>query len=606
MQNTSNLYKELIKQSGRTFKARILVNFPDGSSTELTDDNIMQNSLVITTGTSDEGSFSIGNAVIGQLEFEIDNSSGEYDNMSFEDAELTVRIGLVTNQVYDGMMITEWLKKGKFTVEEVTVDENYIKITAYDNMAKFDVPFSSTGISFPRSIGTLYQNICTYCGVPYGSVDFDNADVVIRSSKEIDENASCRDILSYIAQLCCRYVHADVNGTVLLDWYNDTDYEITEQQKLNGTVMISGVQLTDTQDQTWVIGNKNYCIMIEDNPLALNQAAMTSGVWEDVLIGMELTPFSADILSDPSVEAGDIVTVSDLHGNAYRTPITNMIYRLDSKMTVSCDAETLREKQRTSCSSGARIAAQTNRKINKKISEYDIRAKQFSELTANAMGFYQTEKVQDDGSTIVYQHDKPLLSESTVIWKKSADSFAVSTDGGTTWKGMDSSGNSVLNILAAVGIVADWIKVGNLNADLITTGSLAGWKINGRTLVSPDGTIKLDAQNNRISLSDLVILNQLGMQILNQNGDRIGSVSRTSINGEDHVGINLTEYCGGFSLGVWNGSAFASKFYYDADYDRFIFDTNTEVRLSNLMGKSISFRTGTDGNGNTIQYVAWE
>ena len=65
MQNTSSLYKELIKQSGRLFKAEIAVTFPNGSRATLTDENIMQDSLVITSGRSDEGSFSIGNAITG-------------------------------------------------------------------------------------------------------------------------------------------------------------------------------------------------------------------------------------------------------------------------------------------------------------------------------------------------------------------------------------------------------------------------------------------------------------------------------------------------------------------------------------------------------------
>ena len=53
MQNTSELYRNLASQSGRTFKAKILVTFPDSSTAELTDENIMQGSLVIKQGTSE-------------------------------------------------------------------------------------------------------------------------------------------------------------------------------------------------------------------------------------------------------------------------------------------------------------------------------------------------------------------------------------------------------------------------------------------------------------------------------------------------------------------------------------------------------------------------
>ena len=545
MINTSSLYKDLVQQSGRMFKAKLIVTFADGTETELTDENIMQDSLSLVSSTSDEGAFSIGCAIIGQLDFEIDNSDGTYDNMSFEDAEIDVRIGLVTKQKYDGTLETEWLDKGIFTVEEVTVNENYISITAYDNMAKLDVPFADAGVSFPITLFALYQKICTHCGVAYDAVSFANAG--IRTTGEhIEEEASCRDVLSYIAQLACSYAYATTDGEIKIGWYSETGYEITEQQKLNGTVTVSGVQLTDVEGKVYIKGSKKYCIMIEDNPLAIDSTALQSTVWNQRLIGLNLTPFSSELLSDPSLETGDIVTVSDIHGNQYKTPITNITYHLDSKMTVACDAETVKEKSRTTCSPSAKIIAQTNKKITEKISEYDIRAKQFSELTANAMGYYQTEKIQDDGSTITYQHDKPLLSESQYIWKKSIDSFAVSTDGGKTWKGMDKDGNAVLNILAAVGIVADWINVGTLNGVKIiaTLGSIAGWKMENGVLVSSDGTIKIDSRNNMISIYDtngslLFTINSSGIKLYRDNKSigNIGYVTTTS--GEHGLAFNI-------------------------------------------------------------------
>ena len=502
MQNTSSLYKDLIKQSGRMFKSKILVTFPGDTTAQLTDDDIMQDSFILTTGTSDEGSFSIGNAIIGQLDFELDNSSGRYDNMTFEDAELDARVALIVGQSYDNTLTPEWLRKGIFTVEEVTVDENYIRITAYDNMSKLDVPFADLNVTFPISLKNLFQTICAACSLPYELPDIGN--IIVGKNHEIPEDASCRDVISYVAQLCCRFVYADVTGTIKMGWYRDTDYIIDERQKLSGSVTISGVQLTDTGDVIHRVGTTSYCLMIDDNPLATSAAALSQQVWQDDLIGMTLTPFEAEVLSDPALEAGDIVTISDLHGNTYPTPVTNLTYRLDGKMTVSCDAETVKEKQRTSCSPSAKIVAQASRRMNRKISEYDVRAKQFSSLTANAMGFYQTEEQQDDGSTIVYQHDKPLLADSQVIWKKSQNSFAVSTDGGTTWRGMDSSGNAIVNILAAVGIVADWINVGTLSGVevIATIGQIAGWQMQEGKLISSDETMVFDSVNNRIQIND--------------------------------------------------------------------------------------------------------
>jgi len=629
--NTSSLYKDLIQQSGRMFKAKLLVTFADGTTTELTDENIMQDSLSITNSTSDEGVFSIGCAIIGQLDFEIDNSDGTYDNMSFEDAVIDVRIGLVTKQKYDGTLTIEWLKKGLYTVEEVTVDENYISVIAYDNMAKLDVPFTDVGIIFPISLFMLYQRICGYCGVPYDSIGFPNAGMTVKTGENIDESASCRDVLSYIAQLACSYAYATTDGEIKIGWYSETGYEITEQQKLNGTVTVSGVQLTDVEGKVYIKGSKKYCIMIEDNPLAIDSTALQSTVWNQRLIGLNLTPFSSELLSDPSLETGDIVTVSDIHGNQYKTPITNITYHLDSKMTVACDAETVKEKSRTTCSPSAKIIAQTNKKITEKISEYDIRAKQFSELTANAMGYYQTEKIQDDGSTITYQHDKPLLSESQYIWKKSIDSFAVSTDGGKTWKGMDKDGNAVLNILAAVGIVADWINVGTLNGVKIiaTLGSIAGWKMENGVLVSSDGTIKIDSRNNMISIYDtngslLFTINSSGIKLYRDNKSigNIGYVTTTS--GEHGLAFNIDN---NGSFISWGKLATGTTHTYDPVFQYtkdkgFEFTGSVKIAgnltvsrnltiggnlsVGKLGGYTLARNTYIPAAGTTIQYWGWQ
>lgn len=465
MQNTSSVYKELIKQSGRTFKAKILCTLSDGSHIELTDSDIMQGSLKISSAVSNEGSFDVGCAIIGELDFEIDNSNGTYNNTSFEGAEFDVRIGLVISQKYDGTITTEWLRKGLYTTEEVTVNEKYISITAYDYMAKFDKDFAELNLAFPVSLANLLSSICTYCGVAYGSlVDFPYASYMVNDKSTINESTTCRDIISYIAQIACSYAYIDTSGYLRLGWYTDTDITIDEKQKLNGTVTVTGMQMINALDETvYQLGTMDYCLIMDDNPLVQNESVLKNSALTERLIGIDLTPFEADVMSDPSMEVGDIVTVSDIQGNTYKTPITSIVYKLDSKMTISCDAETIKEKQRSSCSQSAKVIAAAKKETEKQLSAYDVRAKRFSELTANSMGYYQTEEIQDDGSIICYQHDKPLLSDSQTIWKKSVDTIAVSNDGGKTWVGLDKDGNAVLKVLATEGIIADWIKAGTIS-----------------------------------------------------------------------------------------------------------------------------------------------
>lgn len=90
---------------------------------------------------------------------------------------------------------------------------------------------------------------------------------------------------------------------------------------------------------------------------------------------------------------------------------------------------------------------------------------QLNSLATNAMGYYETQEKQNDGSTIMYMHDKPDLKDSTVVYKKTIDGFFWSKDGGRTWtSGIDKDGNAVLNVIAATGIRGDWIDADSITA----------------------------------------------------------------------------------------------------------------------------------------------
>ena len=95
MQNTSSEYKELVKQSGRTFKAKVICTFPDNTQKIFTDSDIMQNGLKINDATSNEGSFDVGCAIIKELVLELDNSNKQLSDIDFSNAKFDVRIGLV-------------------------------------------------------------------------------------------------------------------------------------------------------------------------------------------------------------------------------------------------------------------------------------------------------------------------------------------------------------------------------------------------------------------------------------------------------------------------------------------------------------------------------
>ncbi|MEE3404415.1 MAG: hypothetical protein VZR73_10065 [Acutalibacteraceae bacterium] len=620
MINTSTLYKTLAAESGRLFFAQIICTLSDTTELTLTDDDIMQDSLQIQSAVSGEEALEVGCAIIPELDFEIDNSSGQYDNMSFEDAELRLRIGLLVGQSYTGELTIEWIDKGLFTVEEVIVNENTLSVIAYGIMAKFDTPFSDVS-SRPSTLGQLYAAVCTHCGIPYDTLNFTNANMSI-SYDNVPDDASCRDIISYVAQLACSFAYVDSSGTLQLGWFTETDYVVNDRQRINGSVTVTGVRLADAEDteHVYMIGSADYSLFIDNNPFPKSIDPLLRNVWYERLIGTQsgdpltVTPFEAEVLSDPSLEAGDIVTVSDLAGNTYRTPITSIDYRLDGKMRIVSAAQTVKENRRSRNSLSAKILSVARTQTKQQLSEYDIRAKRFSELTANAMGFYQTEETQNDGSTITYQHDKPLLVDSQIIWKKSASSFAVSTDGGMTWRGLDAAGNAVLNVLAADGINANWITAGILQGIQVIAqiGSIAGWEMDNGVLVSSDGSMKIDSVNNIIRTFD-------------SNGDEVLKISSNGIDissGGNHIGqigIATSSSDGlGLSFALDDNGGFMTWMYknaFDAYSPVLNYSRTNGLELGNdVLGTALPVRIYgrkvvpviyTDPNGNTLNLWGW-
>ena len=628
MQNTSSKYKELVKQSGRTFKAKVICTFPDNTQKIFTDSDIMQNGLKINDATSNEGSFDVGCAIIKELVLELDNSNKQLADIDFNDASFDVRIGLVIEQKYDGTTKTEWIKKGIYYTEEITENENFVSIVAYDAMSKFDKPYNSS-LRFPQMLLSIFSDACTACGVPYASLAFPNSKFYVQSKDFINENTTYRDIISYVAQLACCFVRVDVDGIVHMRWYEDTNREIIERQKISGNVTVTCALITtaDEESKTYIIGHRGYAVNIEDNPLAQGGVNTLSQAFTNNILEKTITPFEGEVFSDPSIEAGDIVTIYDYSGNAYKTYITSVTFNIDNKMQIACDAETFNEKNRAGGSQSATIIAMAKKQTEMQISEYDIRVQQMNQLATNAMGYYETVESQDDGSIICYMHDKENLSDSKTIWKKTVDGIFISSDGGKTYiAGVDKNGNAVLKILATEGIVADWINAGTLNADLIKTG----------TITSVDGTTSIDVKNGVIQTigktsnittkltmkSGLIVISKLEGNTTMELG-KIGCVG----NAESFVLVNQATFDDSVSIGgvkIQKKSESDKDSIYAPAYTSPVFrlsndsksdtgalyissDGNSVLKVDSiyLEGNGMSKKTATI-DGTTIKYLSWE
>lgn len=111
------------------------------------------------------------------------------------------------------------------------------------------------------------------------------------------------------------------------------------------------------------------------------------------------------------------------------------------------------------------IELNTDTKIYQLQTRFQGELDMFSDLVENASGLYKTEVEQQDGSVLTYYHDKRDLAESQIRILISDVGITVTSDGGTTWYGLQVDGQLIARILSVSGINADWINTGALSIE---------------------------------------------------------------------------------------------------------------------------------------------
>lgn len=108
---------------------------------------------------------------------------------------------------------------GTFTISDVSyINHSVSKITAYDNIKKFDKPILDfmLSLTYPMTAKQLWHIVCDYCEVPYhGEEEFLNSDALIYGAFG-DNNLTARTVVSYIAQIAGGYIRCDKDGYAMI------------------------------------------------------------------------------------------------------------------------------------------------------------------------------------------------------------------------------------------------------------------------------------------------------------------------------------------------------------------------------------------------------
>lgn len=520
-----NVSTQLKKESltNRNYYVTANVTLSNGTTLKLgkKDFYLSGNNLV---DSADSGDFPVGVAIAKTASLSLVNDDGRFDGYNFNAARFVIFLNV---QLSDRI---ETIKRGTYIVSKKPATASEISLSLLDKMHNADKAYDSN-LSFPCTVKELLSECCQQCGITLGDAVFPNADFQIQKAPS---NATYRTIIGMCAGIAGGNARIDENdllriitfdktftnttiydGGAVKNWTNGDDldggtlnpwtmgtvidggtlsnndyhalFSIQNLQYDVDDVIVTGVKYVEDETE-YMSGQDGYVITIDNQLLSGNAQAGVEAIGNQ-LIGLRMRPFSCDGIANGYATFGDPVEFIDTKNRVFRSFVTDIEFVFGSSTSWSCGAKSAEEDASEFIGEQQAAVEQAKKDTEKKLSAYDVKLKQMNELAANTLGFYYTEEVQADGSTVSYRHDKPTLADSKVIYKTGVDGFFLSVDGGQTWKaGFDSNGDAVLNILYAIGIQSEWINTRGFTAK----------DNNGNTTLRVDadtGAVTLEVEN---------------------------------------------------------------------------------------------------------------
>ena len=497
MRNLSSRWKEKVNNGMDVQYLKYAdITLTDGTVLNLTSADLWQNGMTFEDSVSGDSSFDIGSAIINTLTLSINNFDNEYSDYDFDGAEVVCYVGLQvstegTSELLDSTGETildtnnetiivqtsaeiEKIRICTATVIEQPEDETVtIDLTCEDNMRKFDRDYSDSKLAYPATRGQIIRDACEVCGVTLQTYYFDHDDYIVQT-RPSDDALTFRQVLQWVAQIGCQWLRCDEYGRLCVKWYDtestdvqeiDTTYSFTPQHT---DVVITGIQVTEYSDssdeepESYVAGTQGYVLAISGNKLIRKGDGQTvASIIAEKCVGMIFRPFESTCLTDVALEAGDAITIEDRNGNLYNAYLTTTTLQPGAGQNIACNAKSAAKNSSTRYSQATQAYVTARKMIKAEKTAREKALEEFGKRIDSATGVYTTEEKQEDGSYIYYLHDKPTLVESKAIWKMTSEAWGVSTDGGKTWNGgMTVDGDTIVRILNAVGVNADWINTG--------------------------------------------------------------------------------------------------------------------------------------------------
>lgn len=461
MISVSNAFREKL-EAGEPVRMVVDITFPDG--TKKTIDEEIMNGDNGFTDCAESSSFPVGTSVCKTLTLNINNYEEQWKEYEFYSAKIHAYLKINS--------LAEKIDKGIYTVTTPEQYSDIITITALDDMYKANKAYTS-GLKLPQSLINLVRDACETIGIGM-NLTMSHGDIIIRS---IPDNMTFRQLFGYAAMVESANARIDYSGNLgFIKW----DFEKADIPDLKNygnppvlssdDIIITGIRVKNGQsnddtdsEYSGMYGKEGYLLELENELIDSDQLETVASIIGEQIVGARFRNLEGDLVYNPLVEFGDMVYTYDRLGNKYLTPLTDVSGNVGGLTTVKTQADDPIRGSSDFYGNNTKAIVAARRMVQKETSAREEAIRRLAETLSSSSGLYMTQEPQQDGSIIYYMHNKPTIAESNIIWKLTAEAFAVSIDGGKTYPyGFAVTGELITRLLYAEGINADYINAGTL------------------------------------------------------------------------------------------------------------------------------------------------
>ena len=497
MINVSNAFKEKL-EAGEPVRMMVDITFPDGTKKTINKD--IMNGDNGFSDCAESSSFPVGATICKTLTLSINNDQEQWKNYNFYGAKIHAYLKLQTSyaapesvsalldESYNPILdstgdpiiatqaatkdIIETIDKGVYTVTTPEQYSDIINVTALDDMYKANKTYTSR-LKLPQSLINLVRDACKTVGIGI-NLTMDHGDIIIR---KIPDSMTFRQLFGYAAMVESANARIDYSGNLqFVKW----DFERTNIPELkdygnpptlsSDDIVITGIKVTNGQssddtdaDYSGMYGEEGYVLELENELIDADQLQTVANIIGEQIVGARFRNLEGDLVYNPLVEFGDMVYTYDRLGNKYLTPLTDVSGNVGGLTTVKTQADDPIRGSSDFYGNSTKAIVAARQMVQKETSAREEAIRRLAETLNSSSGLYMTQEPQQDGSIVYYMHNKATVAESNIIWKLTAEAFAVSIDGGKTYPyGFAVTGELITRLLYAEGINADYINAGTL------------------------------------------------------------------------------------------------------------------------------------------------